>query len=422
MAQPSCSRGIVPHQDATNNFPPTTTSLCFQDALSLTLDPKTTIAFLALPEASLQNTWGKGIRLRLYHTPGWFERTGRETRTLLSGRGDKAESIASGETSRTARSRSSGSERTVRFRSRSGGSEKKGSEKFQSRRRKTTPPSPVERDFSRLIQVEGRWYEQKLDESDVELRRSRERYWARSKRLAVKKEDERHNYSNLPLGRRLRFSPLLGFEEIGTATGGEGREREKDLSKGTICISTLLTAIDLVGMPSMNFSTIGARRRSSVASITAPSHMKTVTKAVAKEDGKKALDDKIAHERNINQVVLGDTLFTTWYPSWYPNETLPEKEKGKGIVVETLYVCKWCFAYGKCVEDWVQHCKVCERASDGPPGRKIYSHGEKGILSVWEVDGDAEKVASIFLTRRSLMRRPLMLIFTGILPKPFLVC
>jgi len=398
MAKPSRNCGIVPHHNATTNLLPPPLSLPHRIALPPAPDPKTTIAVLLLPEESLENTWGRDIRLRLYYTPGWFERTERETKALLQGRGHKAASIASGKIVKAIGPRSRGSKRTVRFKSRSSSirSEKRKLETYLYRRQKPTPPSPGKRALNRLIKIEGQWHEQKLEDSDEELRIYRKWYQAKSKRVTAKEQDERHNYSDYPPGRRLRFSPLLGFEKFGTSAGRKGKQKEEELPKGTICISKLLTGADLAGMPSINSSTIGTRRRHSIVDVTSPSRMENVTKTIAKEDGKKALNDKVAHERNINQVVLGDTLFTTWYPSWYPNETLPEKEKGKGIVVETLYVCKWCFAYGKCVEDWVQHCKVCARASEGPPGRKIYSHGEKGILSIWEVDGDSEKVSCIF--------------------------
>jgi len=403
MAKPSRGCGIIPHHNASTNPPPPISVPLHQLAIPSTPDPKTTIAVIALPEESLENTWGRNIRLRLYCRPGWLERTERETKTLLEGRGDKAVSITFDEFIRTTSSLSRGSESAVRTRSRSSSQEsnKRKLKKFLYRRRKTTPPPLTVSDLSQWIKVEGQWYVQKVEESDEELRRYRAWHQAKIKGLAVRVEDERHNYSETPPTRRYRFSPLLGFDKFGTAAGRKGKEKEKELPAGTICISTLLTAANLANMPSINSPTIGTRRRPSIANITSPSHMKNATKTIAKEDGKKALDEKVAHERNINQVVLGDTLFKTWYPSWYPNETLPEKEKGKGIVVETLYVCKWCFAYGKCVEDWVQHCKVCARASDGPPGSKIYSHGEKGILSIWEVDGDSEKVISISLIKRS---------------------
>ncbi|MCJ1253981.1 hypothetical protein MMC24_001795 [Lignoscripta atroalba] len=44
--------------------------------------------------------------------------------------------------------------------------------------------------------------------------------------------------------------------------------------------------------------------------------------------------------RNVLNVVLGDILFKTWYPSFYPEELV-------GREIERLYVCQWCFKYTK---------------------------------------------------------------------------
>ena len=42
--------------------------------------------------------------------------------------------------------------------------------------------------------------------------------------------------------------------------------------------------------------------------------------------------------RNVLNVVLGEMLFKTWYPSFYPEELV-------GREAERLYVCRWCFKY-----------------------------------------------------------------------------
>ncbi|KAH8590821.1 acyl-CoA N-acyltransferase [Bisporella sp. PMI_857] len=118
-------------------------------------------------------------------------------------------------------------------------------------------------------------------------------------------------------------------------------------------------------------------------------------------------------ERNIDKVVFGDVIFKSWYPSWYPKEIIGEKGllgDGRGIVVQTLYVCKWCFGYGKNVEEWARHCRGCLRATAGPPGRKIYTHGQTGTWSVWEVDGEVDTLfcqnlslfAKLFLDNKSV--------------------
>ena len=101
-------------------------------------------------------------------------------------------------------------------------------------------------------------------------------------------------------------------------------------------------------------------------------------------------------------VVFGDVMFKAWYPSWYPKEIIGEKAldgKGLGIVVQTLYVCKKCFGYGKEVHDWVRHTQVCRKEA---PGSKIYDHGPDAIWSVWEVDGGVDTV-SCFSTHHHIV-------------------
>ena len=44
--------------------------------------------------------------------------------------------------------------------------------------------------------------------------------------------------------------------------------------------------------------------------------------------------------RNVLDVVLGDTIFSTWYPSFYPEEII-------GREAQRLHVCQWCFKYSK---------------------------------------------------------------------------
>ena len=52
--------------------------------------------------------------------------------------------------------------------------------------------------------------------------------------------------------------------------------------------------------------------------------------------------------RNVLNVVLGDILFETWYPSFYPEELV-------GRETEKLYVCHFCFKYSKDVMMYVGH-------------------------------------------------------------------
>ena len=49
---------------------------------------------------------------------------------------------------------------------------------------------------------------------------------------------------------------------------------------------------------------------------------------------------KVIADRNVQNVVLGDIFFKTWYPSFYPEELV-------GRDTERLYVCRWCFKYSK---------------------------------------------------------------------------
>lgn len=51
---------------------------------------------------------------------------------------------------------------------------------------------------------------------------------------------------------------------------------------------------------------------------------------------------------NVQQVVLGDILFRTWYPSYYPEETV-------GRDIDRLYVCQWCFKYSRDVVPFFAH-------------------------------------------------------------------
>lgn len=73
----------------------------------------------------------------------------------------------------------------------------------------------------------------------------------------------------------------------------------------------------------------------------------------------KALPLKPVANRNVHHVVLGDLLFKSWYPSYYPEELL-------GKEVENLYVCPWCFKYSNGIIPFVGHvvCGVPFRCSD----------------------------------------------------------
>lgn len=57
---------------------------------------------------------------------------------------------------------------------------------------------------------------------------------------------------------------------------------------------------------------------------------------------------KAIADRNVQNVVLGDIFFTTWYPSFYPEELV-------GRDTDRLYVCRWCFKYSKEVMPFSAH-------------------------------------------------------------------
>lgn len=60
------------------------------------------------------------------------------------------------------------------------------------------------------------------------------------------------------------------------------------------------------------------------------------------------IPQKLIADRNVQNVVLGDIFFKTWYPSFYPEELV-------GRDTERLYVCRWCFKYSKEVMPFSAH-------------------------------------------------------------------
>jgi hypothetical protein len=221
--------------------------------------------------------------------------------------------------------------------------------------------------------------------------------------------------------------------------------RPKQLPRGTICISTLLSAEDLkknqeLAMPVAlrRPSTSHSRRLSEKENArpngtlsnglpnglshrqgNAAAHARNQTLTNSSLPGSthshpsqapapppapsrtEEKDREKALERNIDNVVFGDRMFRAWYPSWYPKEIIGEKAlsdaKAVGIVVQTLYVCKKCFGYGKEVHDWARHCQRCEKEL---PGTRVYLHGagegkseKECVWSVWEVDGGVDTVS-----------------------------
>ncbi|CAF9907434.1 MAG: hypothetical protein ALECFALPRED_003327 [Alectoria fallacina] len=103
---------------------------------------------------------------------------------------------------------------------------------------------------------------------------------------------------------------------------------------------------------------------------------------------------------NVRNVVLGDILFKTWYPSFYPEELV-------GRELERLFVCQLCFKYSKDLMPYLAHTKVCALKHEGPPGRPIYS---RDLHAIYEVDGEEHQLfaqnlslfAKLFLDNKSI--------------------
>ncbi|KAL9005021.1 MAG: hypothetical protein Q9188_002170 [Gyalolechia gomerana] len=103
---------------------------------------------------------------------------------------------------------------------------------------------------------------------------------------------------------------------------------------------------------------------------------------------------------NVQHVVLGDILFKTWYPSYYPEELI-------GRDVNRLYVCQWCFKYCRDLVPFLAHRKLCCERTEPPPGQLIYT---KDDYAVYEVDGEEHQLfcqnlslfAKLFLDNKSV--------------------
>ncbi|ETN42408.1 uncharacterized protein HMPREF1541_01562 [Cyphellophora europaea CBS 101466] len=138
--------------------------------------------------------------------------------------------------------------------------------------------------------------------------------------------------------------------------------------------------------------------------------------------------------RNIEQVVLGNMLFDTWYYSPYPDGIVlgpnaknhSEARNGaggivngipltkSGIVCTRLYVCPICFCYSPEEVDYAQHLMHHqEELLQGevlPVPETAFKVYEWDGYIVWEVDGEAEKLycqnlslfAKLFLEQKSV--------------------
>lgn len=131
-----------------------------------------------------------------------------------------------------------------------------------------------------------------------------------------------------------------------------------------------------------------------------------------------------ALRRNINEVVLGDLLFQTWYYSPYPDSIVVSSESApyaavtnsQGTaaingyhtstipVIPRLFVCPHCFIYTPHLNHYLAHLRracpilkpppnddpeVLAQPGAPPSGTKVYEYDG---YAVWEVDGEAEKL------------------------------
>ncbi|KAM3435583.1 hypothetical protein NHJ13734_005486 [Beauveria thailandica] len=170
-------------------------------------------------------------------------------------------------------------------------------------------------------------------------------------------------------------------------------------------------------------------------------------------------------DRNIDKVVFGNLCFKTWYPSSYGKEVLGDgsansrngtkdhgieagkvhgkKDREHPPMLERLYVCPSCFKYAKELVAWWGHVRSCG-LKGRVPGKRVYVHprgrrkirvahdgkgpgpkkrrGDGGVRyteqivqdegewSIWEVDGEVERLfcqnlslfAKLFLDNKSV--------------------
>ncbi|KAL9625575.1 MAG: hypothetical protein Q9160_000288 [Pyrenula sp. 1 TL-2023] len=131
-----------------------------------------------------------------------------------------------------------------------------------------------------------------------------------------------------------------------------------------------------------------------------------------------------ALRRNINEVVLGDLLFQTWYYSPYPDSIVVASESApyaavtnsQGTsaingyhtstipVISRLFICPHCFIYTPHINHYFAHLRrtcpilkppanddpeVLAQPGAPPSGTKVYEYDG---YAVWEVDGEIEKL------------------------------
>ncbi|KAG8529335.1 uncharacterized protein KY384_005971 [Bacidia gigantensis] len=65
---------------------------------------------------------------------------------------------------------------------------------------------------------------------------------------------------------------------------------------------------------------------------------------------------RLDRKPDIHHVVLGDILFDTWFPSFYPDELV-------GKELDRLYICQWCFKYSKEQQQYLTHTLFAQNLS-----------------------------------------------------------
>lgn len=91
-------------------------------------------------------------------------------------------------------------------------------------------------------------------------------------------------------------------------------------------------------------------------------------------------------DRNIDTIVFGNTCFKAWYPSYYGKDVLGDAPTHVGggnakmgggkrdpPMLDRLYICPCCFKYSKDMVPWRKHVRCCE-AKAFVPGTKVYTH------------------------------------------------
>jgi hypothetical protein len=105
-------------------------------------------------------------------------------------------------------------------------------------------------------------------------------------------------------------------------------------------------------------------------------------------------------DRAVDRVVLGTLEFPAWYPSPYPPALLGQERppallgERAGRMLARLWLCEGCFAYTREPGQARAHRATCalRPAAGKIPGQRVYQHPSGG-WSVWEVDGEAERVS-----------------------------